>query len=757
MCIGKESRCSAAAYRHLSVAIFLVIILFDRGIVISGFYTHHPFRRPAILVQGSSQSWPKYSSLQCSKSNTERDKNKENADHEPNRNFGPELSRREMLSFGPLLSIALSSSFAPSAQSYSDSETFLMQQSPFSSTRQYKTITLANGLRVLLVSDKLAIRSSAAFGIGGAGQFSDPPDLPGLAHLMEHMVLSSNTFTPFRKSKDFEDWLSENEGASNAFTGYEICCFHFTASSVVFSEALSRFSSLFNEPEVFKVCRNEDVLKREVRRVASELDFNNEATQAFYLVKFFMNPDHPYSRFASGDVDTLERLPKEANINVGNELFKFWRKHYQPANSVLVVVGQNDLNTLERWVASFSGTLSRERAQIRKRVFPEAFGDSTRTRQVILYRPKVDFPLKENIETLSLEWALDFDYEGTNLNRPGKMMVTAPQVGFVISQVLGRRGPGSLYYILYRRGWVPTGMQGLPRITFPVDVSGFQLMKLEINLTFEGFLNRAIVVADVYRTISSVFSGPRFLLSRQILSQYAVIAQLHGYVLAPRPSDAIELAVDAVTIGAGGPYGVGMGEWRRFPLANDRPALSALQKAVRETFLKMSNPSNAIIITTATDKSLKMAKDSSLLGETVPFISPAKWQADPLSGAKYFRDDLIRFQGVVAELLTAKIEEDELLPPLTNNLIPPALRPPRVLKQYDNVKGESEDNNWRILEPGPNTMRLPIPRMAQEPSCRCAFVFQLLSPRPARANTRQAAYAELWKASFERAITDLVS
>lgn len=108
---------------------------------------------------------------------------------------------------------------------------------------------------MVLVKDTQAQRSSVALTIDGAGQFSDPEDVPGLAHLMEHIVLSSSkarTKVIQRKARriwrtglndqvgvvrdddisneqDFEDWIADNEGDSNAFTAPGFVCFHFNA------------------------------------------------------------------------------------------------------------------------------------------------------------------------------------------------------------------------------------------------------------------------------------------------------------------------------------------------------------------------------------------------------------------------------------------------------------------------------------------------------------------------------------------------
>lgn len=52
--------------------------------------------------------------------------------------------------------------------------------------RQYQALLLPNKLRVLLVSDKSSNRGAAALDVH-VGSFSDPTDIPGLAHFAEHM------------------------------------------------------------------------------------------------------------------------------------------------------------------------------------------------------------------------------------------------------------------------------------------------------------------------------------------------------------------------------------------------------------------------------------------------------------------------------------------------------------------------------------------------------------------------------------------
>lgn len=85
-------------------------------------------------------------------------------------------------------------------------------------TRDYKAITLANGMRVLLISDPLSNRSAAALDVH-VGYFSDPKNLPGLAHFCEHMSFLGTKKYP--GEEEFSSFLSTNGGSSNAYTDSE--------------------------------------------------------------------------------------------------------------------------------------------------------------------------------------------------------------------------------------------------------------------------------------------------------------------------------------------------------------------------------------------------------------------------------------------------------------------------------------------------------------------------------------------------------
>lgn len=401
----------------------------------------------------------------------------------------PCLSRRELINGGSALSIALgflenpseASAIASEAQKNSNSispnsnsKASIPNEIPFSSVRKQKLITLPNnGLKVLIVTDKRASQSTAALIVNGPGQFKDPPSLPGLAHLMEHMVLS------YRNSvqEDFEDWLSDKGGASNAFTAYSETCFHFICPHDVLGRALERFASLFMECNVRDTCRNNQTLAREIRRVDSELDFNNVYCQEDYVRKLFVNPEHPYSKFSQGSLSSLETIPKEKNINVGEKLYDFFHNYYLPSQAALVVVSnQQDPLSLERWITPFGLTMSTKPKLTRPKSrrpainnsndnlfadggvlgtyhYPGQFLQGKRYKHVVLYRSKDDSASsslsQSNAynEKLILQWVLNEDYRGSK-------KINVVETAFVLDQILGRRGQGSLFKFLRKRGWI---------------------------------------------------------------------------------------------------------------------------------------------------------------------------------------------------------------------------------------------------------------------------------------------------------------
>lgn len=88
---------------------------------------------------------------------------------------------------------------------------------------------------------KMKINSVAYIYI--VGSYSDPEDIPGLAHFLEHMLFMGTEKYP--DENEYSKYLSEHGGGSNAYTADELTNYFFAVSSDSFEGALDRFSRFF--------------------------------------------------------------------------------------------------------------------------------------------------------------------------------------------------------------------------------------------------------------------------------------------------------------------------------------------------------------------------------------------------------------------------------------------------------------------------------------------------------------------------------
>jgi len=91
-------------------------------------------------------------------------------------------------------------------------------------TRQHATLTLKNGLRVLIVSDANCHKSACALTLQ-TGHFNDPWDCQGLSHLLEHVLFRGNQKDP--TANGLADQLAQRGGTINASTGTEFTSYFF--------------------------------------------------------------------------------------------------------------------------------------------------------------------------------------------------------------------------------------------------------------------------------------------------------------------------------------------------------------------------------------------------------------------------------------------------------------------------------------------------------------------------------------------------
>ncbi|KAI6064015.1 Nardilysin [Aix galericulata] len=176
-------------------------------------------------------------------------------------------------------------------------------------------------------------------------RFSDPEDLPGLAHFLEHMVFMGSLKYP--DENGFDAFLKKHGGSDNASTDCERTVFQFDVQRKYFKEALDRWAQFFIHPLMIR-----DAIDREVEAVDSEYQLArpSDANRKEMLFGSLARPGHPMKKFFWGNADTLKHEPKMNNIDTYTRLRDFWQRHYSAHYMTLVVQSKETLDTLEKWV-----------------------------------------------------------------------------------------------------------------------------------------------------------------------------------------------------------------------------------------------------------------------------------------------------------------------------------------------------------------------------------------------------------------------
>ncbi|KAG8459873.1 hypothetical protein KFE25_014436 [Diacronema lutheri] len=630
---------------------------------------------------------------------------------------------------------------------------------PFGDQREYVALRLPNGARALLVHDVEATRAEVALAIAGAGQFSDPPDTPGLAHLTEHMVLAADGHVNEDGDGELEAWLAARDGASNAFTALELVCFHLSVAHDSLEPALRRFLALFARPPPLAG----SALSREIERVHAELSAPSDGLREFYLLKALAQPDHPFSRFGAGDRRTLGGSAAR-EVEVRARVLAFWAERYVAERTVLVIVAPAPMRQLRAWAASALGAVPAGRrppAALPAWAAQPAFAPSALGGREFLIEPRDDGPTRR----LGVWWPLR------------AQQGTATAVVFVLAQLLlGRTGAGSLRAALAARGWLAPEAGGAPRLLLAVDAAGARVACLTLGLSARGLRERRQVLRAVRAAAAllGAHGGP----SRALVAECASIARIHSWALAPRPPDALELAVDAH-----GGYGLGAnhvtGAGALVPTAapsaprGDARVLDRSRAAVCDALCTLADPRGAIVFASARGLATR-----------------ARVATEPVLGARYVERTL----PPAAAVRPADALALGLTLPQRNPLVPLRLRPARPRARgaagasapaaAAGVRGRWREalGQWRealvpsaaaaaaaapdgagagARAPGAPLLRaerrgrvclldaagggaaLPLPR-APRASAQAALVVQLLTRRPSGASAAEAAHAELW-------------
>jgi zinc protease len=191
---------------------------------------------------------------------------------------------------------------------------------------QVKSMTLANGMRVIVWTDR-DIPNVALYNWVRVGSRNEVPGITGLAHFFEHMMFNG---TAKSAPGEFDRIMEAQGGSNNAFTSDNVTVYQDwiprTALDLVFGLEADRLSNLSFDPKVIESERGVVYSERRLRTEDSNDGFLSEQVQATAFVA------HPYQNPTVGWPADIQGWKIE-------DLQKFYKTNYAPNNCTLILVG----------------------------------------------------------------------------------------------------------------------------------------------------------------------------------------------------------------------------------------------------------------------------------------------------------------------------------------------------------------------------------------------------------------------------------
>ncbi|XP_065906248.1 nardilysin-like [Dysidea avara] len=390
--------------------------------------------------------------------------------------------------------------------------------------RDYKVITLANGITALLISDQSkeeesdlshskeealdvsdneedtndqgdassagscdedtppGSNQSAAALCVGVGSFSDPKDVQGLAHFLEHMVFMGSNKYP--EENGFDAFITKHGGYSNASTDCERTIFQFSIPPEHFQEGLDMFAHFFVHPLL-----NQSSVDREIEAVDSEFHLASQVDgcRLQQLWSHIAVDNHPMANFLWGNHVSLKKNPSEQGINTHDRVKQFYSQYYCSKYMTLAVMSQDSLGDLERWVTeSFSGIPNCDRPRPSFSTCPKPFDNSF----CRLYKVS---PIKDTHE-LHITWCLP----------PLQDQYKVKPLHY-ISWLVGHEGTGSIMALLKKKHYATFLEAGNSGQGFELNTS-HSLFQCCITLTDKGYDNIVECCSIVFQYIKMLQS-----------------------------------------------------------------------------------------------------------------------------------------------------------------------------------------------------------------------------------------------------------
>jgi len=204
---------------------------------------------------------------------------------------------------------------------------------------------LPNGLTVLMrpQRDVPVVTADVWIGTGSGGE---GPAIGGLSHFLEHMLFKG---TERFALGEIEHRIENVGGVCNAGTSYDFTHYYITLPSANLATATEILAEMMANAtlEAEELEKERRVILEEYRRKQDD----PEALQEEDLYEQLFETG-PYHRAVIGTAATIEALSRAQMVD-------YYRRHYAPANMLLVLAGDFDADPALDLVASTFGPLNR--------------------------------------------------------------------------------------------------------------------------------------------------------------------------------------------------------------------------------------------------------------------------------------------------------------------------------------------------------------------------------------------------------------
>lgn len=237
--------------------------------------------------------------------------------------------------------------------------------------RNHRLIILPNGLTCFLVSDPSRDVAAAAMGVA-SGSHQDPLELPGLAHLCEHMLFMGTR--EFPGAATYFDTIVKAGGTCNAFTSGVRSTFVLqipvtpielqSDGEDSYNSILANFASFFKCPKFEASC-----MERELEIIDNEhqSNVNNVDKVMYHGLRLLARPTSPFSRFCTGNLATLKAQARQLKLPVRSLLMRHYEDNFVATNMRLVLMGPQSVNHLQKLAIAHFATV-RTSTTIQRRV-----------------------------------------------------------------------------------------------------------------------------------------------------------------------------------------------------------------------------------------------------------------------------------------------------------------------------------------------------------------------------------------------------